>query len=68
MNFPVPRTRVYITIDTECAEERNVGGRELPAQGYDVRVWGRFANQARESCRQRRRAALGCGGQATPAA
>jgi hypothetical protein len=42
------KTRVYITIDTECAEERNVGGKQLPLQGYDVRVWGRFENQARD--------------------
>jgi hypothetical protein len=42
------KTRVYITVDTEAAEERTVGGRELPAQGYDVRVWGRFVNQRRE--------------------
>ncbi len=42
------KTRVYVTTDVECAEERNVGGRRLPPQGYDVRVWGRFANQRRE--------------------
>ncbi len=42
------KTRVYITIDTECAEERTIGGREVPAQGYDVRVWGRFKNQKRD--------------------
>jgi hypothetical protein len=42
------KTRVYITVDTECAEERNVGKRRLPAQGYDIRVWGRFANQKHE--------------------
>ncbi len=42
------RTRVYITIDTECAEERTIAGREIPAQGYDVRVWGRFKNQKRD--------------------
>jgi hypothetical protein len=39
------RTRVYLTVDVECAEERNLGGRALPAQGYDARVWGRFLNQ-----------------------
>jgi hypothetical protein len=42
------KTRVYVTVDTECAEERTVGERRLPAQGYDIRVWGRFANQKRE--------------------
>jgi len=42
------RTRVYVTVDVECAEERSAGGRLLPAQGYDVRVWGRFRNQRHE--------------------
>jgi len=37
------RVRVYITIDTECAEERGTA----PPLGWDVRVWGRFANQRR---------------------
>ncbi len=37
------RVRVYITIDTECAEERGAA----PPVGYDLRVWGRFANQRR---------------------
>lgn len=36
------RTKVYLTIDVECAEER---GRLMPALGYEVRVWGRLANQ-----------------------
>jgi len=36
-------TRVYITIDTECAEERGTN----PPLGWDLRVWGRFANQRR---------------------
>jgi hypothetical protein len=39
------RTRVYVTIDTEGAEERVVRGRKLPPQGYDLRVWGRFRNR-----------------------
>jgi hypothetical protein len=39
------KTRVYLTVDVECAEERTIAGRDLPAQGYDVRVWGRFQNQ-----------------------
>ncbi len=39
------RTRVYITVDVECAEER---GQNQPAQGYDLRVFGRFKNQDRE--------------------
>ena len=38
------KTRVYITIDTECAEER---GASAPALGWGPRVWGRFANQPR---------------------
>ena len=40
--------RIYLTIDTECREERLVDGRLQPAAGYDLRVWGRFGNQARE--------------------
>jgi hypothetical protein len=40
----VTRVRVYLTIDTECAEER---GASAPALGWDLRVWGRFANQQR---------------------
>jgi hypothetical protein len=50
MRYDISRmkTRVYITIDTECAEERDVRGRLRSAQGYDIRVWGRFANQAKE--------------------
>ncbi len=39
------KTRVYITVDVECAEER---GESQPLQGYDLRVFGRFKNQARE--------------------
>lgn len=42
------KTRVYITIDTECAEERTHGRIEAPPLGWDVRVWGRFVNQRRE--------------------
>lgn len=38
------RTRVYVTVDVECAEERSIGGWLLPAQDYDMRVWGRFRN------------------------
>ena len=44
--MPAP-TSVYITVDVECAEERLAGRRVLPAQGYDLRVWGRFENQRR---------------------
>lgn len=40
------RTRVYLTIDVECAEERVLPGRVAPAVGYDLRVWGRFSNQS----------------------
>jgi hypothetical protein len=39
------RTRVYITVDVECAEERIHAGRTSPPVGYDVRVWGRLVNQ-----------------------
>jgi hypothetical protein len=39
------RTRVYITVDVECAEERVRAGRAAPPMGYDVRVWGRLVNQ-----------------------
>lgn len=39
------KTRVYITTDVECAEERIIAGRPAPTQGYDLRVWGRFQNQ-----------------------
>lgn len=43
-----PRTRVYITVDVECAEERLVRGRLQPPLGYDLRVWGRFSNHDQE--------------------
>src|SRR5690606_37806403 len=43
MRGAVSRTRVYITIDTECAEER---GSATPL-GSDLPVWGRLANQPR---------------------
>lgn len=37
------KTRVHITIDTECREQRvTADGQFLPAAGYDSRVWGRF--------------------------
>jgi len=39
------KTRVYITVDVECAEER---GPRQPLQGYDLRVFGRFKNQPKE--------------------
>lgn len=39
------KTRVYLTIDVEGAEERLKGAALQPAMGYDLRVWGRFANQ-----------------------
>lgn len=40
-------TRVYFTVDVECSEERLKGGELQPAMGYDLRVWGHFANQAK---------------------
>ena len=42
------KTRVYITVDVEGAEERVVRGRALPPQGYDLRVWCRFRNQVKD--------------------
>ena len=42
------KTRVYITVDVECAEERVVRGTLQPPLGYDLRVWGRFANHDEE--------------------
>lgn len=42
------KTRVYVTVDVECAEERVVGGKIRPPLGYDLRVWGRFANHREE--------------------
>lgn len=42
------KTRVFITVDVECAEERIVAGRVQPPMGYDLRVWGRFDNADRE--------------------
>jgi hypothetical protein len=38
------KTRVYFTVDVECAEERMERGAIQPALGYDLRVWGRFSN------------------------
>src|SRR5439155_19059142 len=40
----VGKTRVYFTVDVECAEERVARGVIQPALGYDLRVWGRFSN------------------------
>ena len=42
------KTRVYLTVDVECAEERTVRGTLQPPLGYDLRVWGRFANHDEE--------------------
>jgi len=39
------RTRVYITVDVECANERLSEGHIVPPLSYDVRVWGRLINQ-----------------------
>lgn len=39
------KTRVYITVDVECREERQFGDRLQPFAGYDLRMWGRFVNQ-----------------------
>lgn len=42
------RTRVYFTVDVECAEERFRHGVLSPPIDYDLRVWGRFAGASRE--------------------
>ncbi|MBW2733142.1 MAG: hypothetical protein JRH20_12185 [Deltaproteobacteria bacterium] len=42
------KTRVYLTIDTECREERPLPAGLQPLAGYDARIWGRFVNQRRE--------------------
>ncbi len=39
--------RVYITIDTECREERVHQGKFQESAGYDKRVFGDFLNQQR---------------------
>jgi hypothetical protein len=41
------KTRVYLTVDVECSEERMIGAALQPARGYDLRIWGRFRNQDR---------------------
>src|SRR3954463_8173500 len=41
------QTRVFLTVDVECAEERLTGAALQPARGYDVRMWGRLRNQSR---------------------
>ncbi len=42
------RTRVYFTVDVECAEERLGPEGIRPPLGWDERVFGRFANQREE--------------------
>jgi hypothetical protein len=41
-------SKVYITVDVECAEERLHSGQIRPAIGPEMRVFGRFSNQRRE--------------------
>jgi hypothetical protein len=41
------QTRVFLTVDVECSEERLRGGVLRPPRGYDLRVWGRLRNQDR---------------------
>jgi hypothetical protein len=41
------QTRVFLTVDVECSEERLEGAALQPARGYDLRMWGRFRNQDR---------------------
>ncbi|HXU83673.1 MAG TPA: hypothetical protein VN914_19905 [Polyangia bacterium] len=45
---PLQQTRVFLTVDVECAEERQTGAALQPARGYDRRVWGRLRNQRGE--------------------
>jgi hypothetical protein len=45
MTTTFQKTRVYFTVDVECAEERIIGAALQPARGYDLRVWGRLRNQ-----------------------
>jgi hypothetical protein len=40
-----PRTKVFITIDTECTEERLVRGKVRPPLGYAEMMWGRVGTQ-----------------------
>lgn len=42
------KTKVYITVDTECREERILKGKFFPSAGYELRIWGKFRNQKRE--------------------
>jgi hypothetical protein len=42
------KTRVYITVDVECREERKIGDKVQPFAGYDLRMWGRFSNQPKD--------------------
>lgn len=37
--------QIYITVDTECTEERLTPWGIRPPLGYDIMMWGRFANQ-----------------------
>jgi hypothetical protein len=36
--------QIYITVDTECTEERLTHSGIRPPLGYDIMMWGRFAN------------------------
>ncbi|MFH1129970.1 MAG: hypothetical protein V1754_01460 [Pseudomonadota bacterium] len=42
------KTRIHVTVDVECREERLVGGVLQPLAGYGLRVWGRFSNQSHD--------------------
>ncbi len=42
------KTRVFITVDVECAEERFVDDRTQPPMDVDLRVFGRLSNQRHE--------------------
>lgn len=42
------RLQVFLTVDTETAEERVYRGKICPPVGYEERVWGRFRGRARE--------------------
>lgn len=40
------KTRVFLTFDVECAEQRR-GHPPLPPQDWNLRVWGQLSNQSR---------------------
>ncbi len=46
MSGPGPKTKVFLTVDVECAEEREIGsGQVQPALDTDLRINGILSNQ-----------------------